>query len=179
MASPVQSASLFGLRWRRQPSGMLKQAPRALAWTLALAITWALVRPPITLLAGMVREQPPGSEHLYFVGMGIGIALDLAAYGFLSFFLVRRERWAQAGLIGLSLVQVLYWTSRLVNSPGTPVAVPANFPEFTNPPLLARDAMYMLSIAFTLPTMLIAMAPSMWRWTSRNEQPATAPDAPA
>lgn len=166
MATPIQTANVSRFAWRRPR--LFHHAPRALLWAIGLGLLWAVVRPPLTLLAGMSRWQPPGSEHLYLAGVGIGIAIDLAVYGFLSLFLLRRERWAQSLLIGASLVQALYWGMRLVQSPHTAVAIPANFPAFASPPPVGRDAMYAISAVLSLLPAVAAMFPSVWAWTRRE-----------
>lgn len=175
MASPVQNATVHRSTWRN-PMTVFHAAPRAVLWTVVLALAWAILRPPVTLLAGMVRWQPAGSEHLYLMGVGVAIALDLALYGFLLVFLLRRERWSQNLLIGASLVQALYWGAQLARSTHAPVAVPPNFPDFANPPMIGRDAMYAISALIPLLTAVVAAWPSIWAWTKREEDP-DAPDA--
>lgn len=166
MATTAQTVGAPAFEWRR-PANVFRHAPRALAWTIGLALAWAILRPPVTALAGMARPQPPGSEHLYLLGVGVGIAFDLVVYGFLSVFLARRERWAQVSLIAVSLVQAIYWGSQLARSAHGVAWVPANYP--VNPPMLARDPMYALSAAIPLMTAVVAAWPSLWAWTRSDE----------
>ena len=180
MASSVSSANASAVAWRR-PTALLRHAPRAVLWTAVLALAWAVVRPPLTLLAGMVRWQPKGSESLYFTGVGVGLALDLAFYAFLLYFLViRRHRWAQLAFVAASLVQAIYWGSLLMASPGGVAPVPANFPAFANPPPVPRDVMYATSALLPFAAAIAALWPSVWRWTRRGEaapKPAAAAEA--
>lgn len=179
MATPVQNVPAARFSWRR-PTTVFHYAPRALLWAALLGLLWAVVRPPLTLLAGMVRWQPTGSENMYLVGVGIGIAIDLAVYGFLVIFLMRRERWAQVGLVGIGVIQALYWGAQLARSSHSAVAVPENFPSFANPPVVGRDLMYALSALLPAIAAAAAAWPSLWRWTRREEPEVIVDDdAPA
>lgn len=175
MAAPTHTAKLAFFSWRR-PTNVLRRGPRALSWAVGLALLWAILRPPLTLAAGMVRWRPPGSEQLYFAGMGIGILVDLLAYAFLLVFLLRRERWAQVGIIAFGILQAAYWGLLLASSPGGAVAVPPNYP-FGSEALLPRDAMYAISAILPAMGAIAAAWPSVWTWTYRETRLAARAEA--
>lgn len=168
MATTVQNATRRAWRWRlaTRDQGPL---PAAVVATIGLALAWALARPFITYFAAMVRTQPVGSEQMYLVGLATGIALDLAFYGFLAWFLLRGYRWAQVTLVAASLLQAVYWGAQLAASSGGYALAPANFPLAE--PLVTRDAMYLTSALVPALTAIVALLPATWRWTRRAPTP--------